>query len=194
VIELSLLQIPLGMLRSRHRFKKHDAKTAIIRYMSHELLTPLNSAVLGVKLIINMLMDSDDPTDQEVFDNATDVTKALAHAVQLVDSLTLYDKIESGIMVLQKENVNLFELLEETVLPFVIKARNNGVDVSVSTSPDDVSSEGGRGVNEGSSGRSRRRSTFKSKEKGRASSGKRGSVERGIPDKGMYVYAYVCNV
>jgi signal transduction histidine kinase len=66
-------------------------KKSFIRYIFHELRTPLNSATLGLKLLMDDLEDT-----TESYENADDVSKSVAQAVEILDSLLLVDKAEKG--------------------------------------------------------------------------------------------------
>jgi signal transduction histidine kinase len=118
--------------RSFRQEKLLNSKKSILRYMSHELLTPLNSAMLGMRLV---------SAHAEVFESGSlnetvaDVSKSLACAVELLESLSCYDKIESSLMELSKEdNIPIVNLLEECVWAFSPQAVQWGVDLDLYTS------------------------------------------------------------
>ena len=57
-----------------------------MRYIAHELRTPLNSASLGLKLINTTLIsiENKDALDDEVMELASDVTKTVNTACQVL--------------------------------------------------------------------------------------------------------------
>lgn len=97
--------------------------------MSHELRTPLNSAALGLKLLIDEFGSSEDPRDADHLDTASDVSKSVSAAVEILDGLLNFDKLESGIMELHKQEVKVIEFLRDCVKPFAPQAREKGTEL-----------------------------------------------------------------
>jgi signal transduction histidine kinase len=94
--------------------------------MSHELRTPLNSAILGLKLLLNEVQSSRGHRDAEHVDTVTDVSKSVMAAVDILDSLLCYDKLESGMLELRKQEIKLVEFLNDCISPFAPQARECG--------------------------------------------------------------------
>ena len=107
-----------------------EAKRAYVRYISHELRTPLNSAFLGLKLILDQLRGSQDPVDKERCETLSDVHRACMTAVDILNDLMCYDKIESGILVLHKEDVIPLPFLQECFNGFRAEAQERGVTLN----------------------------------------------------------------
>ena len=99
--------------------------------MSHELLTPLNAASLGLKLVSDYTRIVD---DEDVHKTVEDINKSIASAVVLLESLSCYEKIDSGIMKIHKqENVPVISFMEDFVYPFSPQARSGGVELILYT-------------------------------------------------------------
>ena len=95
-----------------------NTKKAIIRYVSHELLTPLNAAALGLKLVSDYTRIVD---DEDVYQTVMDINKSIASAVELLESLSCYEKIDSGIIKLHKqENVSVISFMEDSDLSYLL--------------------------------------------------------------------------
>ena len=107
-----------------------EAKRAYVRYISHELRTPLNSAFLGLKMILDQLRGSEDPVDKERYETLWDVHRACMTAVDILNDLMCYDKIESGILVLHKEDVIPLPFLQECFNGFRAEAQERGVTLN----------------------------------------------------------------
>ena len=95
-----------------------------MRYIAHELRTPLNSASLGLKLINTTLssIENKDALDDEVMELASDVTKTVNTACQILEDLMTFSKIEAGMMTLHKLHVEVEEFINENVSIFQVSA------------------------------------------------------------------------
>jgi len=135
-----------------------QGKQAFMRYTAHQIRTPLNAAMLGVKLIVTALnsMDIRDEFDDELLDNATDVFKVsrspsnklsrraaymnvycctplqtLDIAVQILSNLMTCNKIEADMMVLHREKVPVLDYVNGCVEMFVAEARERHIEIVV---------------------------------------------------------------
>ena len=69
-----------------------------MRYISHELRTPLNTAFLGLKLLTDNMKCSKNPKDIETYDTLRDVNLSCQTALDILNDLLSFDKLESGIL------------------------------------------------------------------------------------------------
>jgi signal transduction histidine kinase len=104
-----------------------------VRYISHELRTPLNTAFLGLKLLSSDLKASNDPKDIERYDTLCDVNMSCTAAVDILNDLLCYEKLECGIMELRRENIVVELFLKNCILMFSAQARECGVTISTVT-------------------------------------------------------------
>ena len=105
-----------------------------MRYISHELRTPLNTAFLGLKLLTSELKTSEDPRDVERYDTLCDVNMSCMAAVDILNDLLCYEKLESGILELHKENIVVEPFLKNCISMFSVQAKECGVKITVLTS------------------------------------------------------------
>ena len=110
-----------------------DSKKSYVRYISHELRTPLNTAFLGLKLLTGEMRDSKDPKDAERYDTLCDVNFSCSAAVDILNDLLCYEKLDSGILELHKENVMIIPFLNDCISMFSIQAKECGVTLTVLT-------------------------------------------------------------
>ena len=91
--------------------------------------TPLNTITLGLELLEAELVEAKVP------DATMDIVHTLREsslvAVDILNELLLYEKIEAGIMALDASVAFFKPLLETTVRPFQIPARSKGVEMSL---------------------------------------------------------------
>jgi signal transduction histidine kinase len=104
-----------------------------VRYISHELRTPLNTAFLGLKLLSSELKASKDPKDMERYDTLCDVNMSCTAAVDILNDLLCYEKLESGILELHKEEIVVAAYLKDRISMFSAQARECGVTMTMVT-------------------------------------------------------------
>ena len=75
-----------------------ESRKQYLRYIAHEIRTPLNSAALGLKLICDSMatIEHKDELDYELSDTASDVSKTISIAVQILADLMTFNKIEGN--------------------------------------------------------------------------------------------------
>ncbi len=88
------------------------AKTDFLSRMSHELRTPMN-AILGFGQLL--ARDSKDPLTPQQNKNIREILKAGKHLLELINDVLDLSTIESGKLSLSIENVNLFEVVKESL-------------------------------------------------------------------------------
>jgi signal transduction histidine kinase len=107
-----------------------------VRYISHELRTPLNTAFLGLKLLSGDLKASNDPKDVERYETLCDVNMSCTAAVDILNDLLCYEKLESGILELHKEEIVVEAYLKDRISMFSAQARECGVTITMITNSD----------------------------------------------------------
>jgi PAS domain S-box-containing protein len=112
----------------------NHAKSEFLSRMSHELRTPMN-AILGFGQLLEF--DSVDPLTESQKTKVKEILKAGNHLLELINEVLDLARIESGAVSLSIENVNLREVVEETLLliaplaqPLNIKIENRLLDGS----------------------------------------------------------------
>jgi two-component system, sensor histidine kinase len=115
-----------------------ESKKSYVRLISHELRTPLNTAFLGLKLLSSELKESRDPKDIERYDTLCDVNTSCKAAVDILNDLLCYEKLESGILELHKEDIVVDLFLKNCVSMFSAHARECGVTMTMTMVTDTV--------------------------------------------------------
>ena len=109
-----------------------------MRYISHELRTPLNAATLGLKLVMDELqnkpeiLNEDHPSVPELVETLADSQYACSVGVNILNDLLNYDKLQSGLMELHKENIVVMPFVTECVKMFHGQARAKDVELAIS--------------------------------------------------------------
>jgi signal transduction histidine kinase/CheY-like chemotaxis protein len=92
--------------------KANIAKSQFLSSMSHELRTPLN-AVLGFSQLLEL--DPEAPLNESQAQCVNEISKAGNHLLQLINEMLDLVKIESGMITLSIEPVQIKTLIEETL-------------------------------------------------------------------------------
>jgi len=120
-----------------------DTKRRFVRFISHEIRTPMNTVRLGLKLLememesvgkqvgegsheslVALLRESLDSWSQLT----ADILGNSDSAVDVLNDLLNYDKIESGTLRLEFAAVDIWTLVKKTAAAFVMQAKQKSVD------------------------------------------------------------------
>jgi signal transduction histidine kinase len=104
--------------------KANNAKSQFLANMSHELRTPLNAIIGYSELVTEELEDSGNTSSIK---DITRIHTAGLHLLDLINDILDLSKIEAGKMELNYEDVNVFDLINESVTliqPFINKNHN----------------------------------------------------------------------
>jgi signal transduction histidine kinase/ActR/RegA family two-component response regulator len=125
-------------LESQHLL---EAKRVHVRFVSHEIRTPINTISMGMSLIKDTLMkllhDSEFRANK-LYNDVTqslevieDVSLSCDTAVSVLNDLINYDKIENQLMKIECKLVPVCSIIQKTLRPLVIQARTKNVPLEV---------------------------------------------------------------
>ena len=86
-----------------------ETKSMFIRYISHEIRNPLNSVQLGLESLEKELVKCRDNVAR--LDILRDVKTSLQASITTLNDMLTSDKIRSGILVLERKNVDVMSLV-----------------------------------------------------------------------------------
>ncbi|OEU14849.1 two-component system sensory kinase [Fragilariopsis cylindrus CCMP1102] len=125
-----------------------EAKRRFVRYISHEVRTPLNTVCMGLTLVLNDLSDvldnkigNDDVVVlkrkyvEEWMSLSTQVYQNADAAVGVLSDLLNYDKIQMGTLTLELSLMNIWSALEKTVTEFKLTAIEKDVNLKLDFTP-----------------------------------------------------------
>lgn len=120
----------MGVVTVLHDITKEKAisemKSDFVSNVSHELRTPLSS----IKAYMEMLIDgeaNDDHTRAEFYNIIQSETNRLC---RLIDNILNINRIESGIVKVQREHISLYGLIKEAVDVMKPQARAKNIDLT----------------------------------------------------------------
>lgn len=122
-----------------------EAKRKFIRFISHEVRTPLNSVSMGLTVIredIKQVAIEDNPeasvggnSRAEALENVVrlskEIQKSAEQAVDILNDVLNYDKIESGQLSIEKSIIDIWSLAENITFEFVVPAQAKDIKLSV---------------------------------------------------------------
>eukprot|EP01036_Dinobryon_divergens_P024407 gene24407-32853_t len=108
-----------------------SVKQMFMRYISHEMRTPLNVACLGMKILHDELKRLG---LLSLLETAMDTQKACQTSIDILNDLLLYDKIASGLMTLEKRLLDPLDFTTKVLRPFNLQARETGIDLQLEPS------------------------------------------------------------
>ena len=90
----------------------------------------MNTACLGLKFLIDSVSGRED-VDSELLNTLEDVNNACDTAVEILNDLLTFEKLESGILVLHKSEEPAIKFVEDNVEMFALHARAKGVTLQL---------------------------------------------------------------
>lgn len=107
--------------------KKLEMKSLFVRSVSHEIRTPLNivfAALLWLELETNQMSAE--------FQETIAMTKdACTSAVDILNDMLAYEKIDGNILTLEMGSVIIIQLVNEVVKPFYVQAKQKCIHLEV---------------------------------------------------------------
>lgn len=105
-----------------------ETKRAFVRYVSHEIRTPLNAACLGLSVLEEDIRQSfaESPSSTgsaALIEVVADITQACNIAVEILNDLLMYEKIEGGLLQLEKEEVEIGPFVAEVLKLFSMQVK-----------------------------------------------------------------------
>jgi len=96
-----------------------EAKKMYIRYTAHEIRTPLNVVFVGLKVLTRLLENGAHRCD--CLQTIQEIVLSSSEAVNILNDILLYDKIENSTLTLETEDLEICELIENTTAPFKLQ-------------------------------------------------------------------------
>jgi hypothetical protein len=159
VLLMSLVFFLYDFCVRREFHEKEDllqAKRSFMRWVSHEVRTPLNSVCMGLDVVQKEISSSmgyssvqqmqaatvhDSSQNSEVillrsntaewFELTNDVLANAQNAVEVLSDLLNFDKIEAGTLSLELDEVQIWKLIEKSVDTFGLVAENKNINMQL---------------------------------------------------------------
>jgi len=89
-----------------------------MRYISHEIRTPLNTAFMGLRLLHDELQSLG---NAECLQMVKDTQESCEVAIGILSEMLMFDKVESGLLVLEREVFSPVNFIKSILSPFSIQ-------------------------------------------------------------------------
>ena len=118
-------------------------KKTFVRYVSHEIRTPLTVVQLGLSLLgqqVSQLNTKIPSHNDEIVENIQNCHESVDIAVSILGDLLSYEKLESGILMLNRKPVGLVKFVTAAIQPIRLlgKQRNIAVEIQPDSHVDDL--------------------------------------------------------
>ena len=104
-----------------------ETKRTFVRHVSHEIRTPLNIVTSGLDLLISLSND----LSADMVDIIADMRGACAVAIDILNDLLTYEKLDSDLLVLEKTPCDISELMVKVYNMFHIQAKQAEVNLEL---------------------------------------------------------------
>ena len=97
--------------------QEFQLKKVLVRFFSHELRSPLNAMLLGLRYLGDQLR-SGSSTIAELLETVMDVKFSCGQSVSILDQLLTYNAIISGKLALSKTKFAVLPLIRDVIMEF----------------------------------------------------------------------------
>jgi len=122
-VAVFLLQARFKDLNIKRAQKEtEEVKRVFVRYVSHEMRTPLNTACMGLEVLASDLKKH--RVSNDCYELVDEIKDSCQSGIRILDDLLDYDKLEGGIMKLDRTLITAWDLLEEAMQSIILQARS----------------------------------------------------------------------
>ena len=115
------------MIAERNVSREQASKRSALRYLSHELRSPLNVVCSGISFILQDLYQYYPHIKSNIMENLKDVHCASESAVSLLDDVLSFEKLEQGLFPLLKKYVLVQDIMTSVIKPLGVFARQKNL-------------------------------------------------------------------
>jgi signal transduction histidine kinase/CheY-like chemotaxis protein len=108
-----------------------EVKRMFVKYVSHEVRTPLNSCMLGIQYMKQAIRDPTEECVEEIAGILEEVSEGCSTAIDFMNNLLMYEKIDSMELPLYLKRENLSNVCAEVLQSFKMSARQLGVNLKL---------------------------------------------------------------
>ena len=98
-----------------------EVKRMFVRYVSHEIRTPLSAVVLGLNYLKKQSESNNSTMDQDTVDVVEEVRMSCEAAVDILNDLLTYEKLDGGLLQTYFKHEPAFEFIQNATKPFKLQ-------------------------------------------------------------------------
>ena len=117
-----------------------EERQAFVRYISHELRTPMNAVFLGITFIKDEIRSIPPALTEyigHIYETVDDVNNCCEVAISILNDLLTFDKLEEGKMTVEFEETPIKDYVTDVVKPFRVEARQKNIEILVNINGDE---------------------------------------------------------
>lgn len=108
-------------------------KDKFFTIISHDLKSPFNSILGFTNLLVEDYNDFDDTQKRKIISS---ISKSSKHAYELLKNLLTWARTQTGGIEINKELLNLKELVEASIAPYKYSASKKNIEIAINVPPD----------------------------------------------------------
>jgi signal transduction histidine kinase len=108
-----------------------EVKRMFVKYVSHEVRTPLNSCMLGIQYMKEAILHPTKECVQEIAGILDEVSEGCSTAIDFMNNLLLYEKIDSMDLPLYLKREDLSKVCTEVLQSFKMSARQLEINLKL---------------------------------------------------------------
>ena len=121
-----MVELKESQLKAQALAETLETKRIFVRHVSHEIRTPLNVVMSGLEF-----MDSfKDVLGSELMETLGDIKNACGVAIDILNDLLTYEKLDSNILTLDKSPCDFVDLVRRVCSMFQIQARYSNINLA----------------------------------------------------------------
>lgn len=97
-----------------------ETRRDFVRFISHETRTSLNSVKMGLVLLKKSVYAGD---RNEMLTTLSEVEDACTASIETLNDFLSYEKLNCGLLTLEKSLVNAWEFFSDTMKPFILQVQ-----------------------------------------------------------------------
>mmetsp|Transcript_10853 Transcript_10853/g.16519 ORF Transcript_10853/g.16519 Transcript_10853/m.16519 type:complete len:747 (-) Transcript_10853:200-2440(-) len=104
-----------------------QSKRDFVSYISHELRTPLNTVYMGIQLLSSRMSSLHCDKQSDLHDIVSDIESSCCIAIDILSDLLVVNKVEDGVLQLDRKEQSVRQLLSTVVDPFNVQAQQKQI-------------------------------------------------------------------
>ena len=145
VVTTMILTVIPGRIARQDAITSKDhiisTKQAYVRYISHEMRTPMNTVHMGIQFCIDQIPENTiNEKEIEYRKSLLEVNNACEVALEILNDLLLYDKLQNGQLTLHKEEVNALDFVTNCLSMFTVQIKAKHLQIQLINCDNDLNS------------------------------------------------------
>ena len=114
-------------IRNQSQTETMEIKRMFVRHIGHEIRSPLNATLNGLQ----MLASQKEGLSEDALEIMADTEVACRTAVEILDDLLIYEKLDSDTLSLEQSHFDVIELAKQVKGLFRIQARDSDINLEL---------------------------------------------------------------